>query len=242
MSKKYLLTYLIISIVFFVLLLVHYLYTNKLIYNSTLALVSIITSAIISIICLILLIIKKQIIDKVIKTIVDYGLFIFTSLVVLVFVFNFLFKRAVVDGISMKPTLNDNQSVMLFSNPFIKISNNDIVAVFNTIDNKFLVKRVFASPGDEVVLIYEDAKYRIINLTTNVIHPGNNITNETKGITIDEWIMISGLEGGYEPGSSFIVPTDKYLCLGDNFDHSSDSRNYGLFAREFILGKVLFHD
>ena len=37
-----------------------------------------------------------------------------------------------------------------------------------------------------------------------------------------------------------ILPRDRFLLLGDNRDASIDSRRYGLFTRDQIIGRVMF--
>lgn len=40
-------------------------------------------------------------------------------------------------------------------------------------------------------------------------------------------------------GSHAVLPADKYFVMGDNRDHSFDSRNFGLVDRGRILGKAV---
>jgi signal peptidase I len=41
----------------------------------------------------------------------------------------------------------------------------------------------------------------------------------------------------YIQGDELVVPPGKYFAMGDNRDHSSDSRYWGLVDREAIMGR-----
>ncbi len=49
-----------------------------------------------------------------------------------------------------------------------------------------------------------------------------------------------GLLHAFAPGSSYIVPPDHYFVMGDNTFNSSDSRYWGDFPQEKVIGKSFF--
>jgi signal peptidase I len=179
--------------------------------------------------------VKKQVSDKA-NSIFDYFFFCASSIMTLCFIVTFFFQVHRVDGTSMSPTLSDNQLVCLYPFKYQEISNNDIVAIAVEDTDVLIVKRVFAIGGDE--LLYDEVNKTITNLSTKITHPDPNL-GETRPIEPFEWQKITGSENLL---SSFIVLESDYVVFGDNFNLSQDSRYYGTFCRDEILGRILFYD
>jgi signal peptidase I len=80
------------------------------------------------------------------------------------------------------------------------------------------VKRVIGVPGDTVAIDGQGKVY--IN-----------------GISIDEpYIENSGQYS--RRSNTWQVPQGSYFVLGDNRNHSSDSRDWGMLERQYIVGKA----
>jgi signal peptidase I len=127
-----------------------------------------------------------------------------------------------VEGQSMEPTLHDQEyilvdkAVYLFQPP----QRGDIV-VFQYPRNprERYVKRIIAVPGDIVSVI--DSQIIVDGITLR--EPYVNKTDN------------------YNPFPSFkkrIVAPDEYFVLGDNRGNSSDSRDWGLVPRHYIIGRA----
>ncbi|OGL52345.1 signal peptidase I, partial [Candidatus Shapirobacteria bacterium RBG_13_44_7] len=43
-----------------------------------------------------------------------------------------------------------------------------------------------------------------------------------------------------EEGAERIIPTDQYMCLGDNRSHSRDGRAFGPIGKERVVGRAFF--
>ena len=123
--------------------------------------------------------------------------------------FNIRYKIVIVSGESMMPTLKDGQ--ILIANKSFSIDRFDIVVV-NTAE-KSIIKRVIGLPGETVE--YKDDKLYINGQEQSDIY-GNGITNDF----------------------SITLGNNQFYCLGDNREHSADSRTYGAFDRSVITAKI----
>lgn len=133
-------------------------------------------------------------------------------LVVVLLIRFFIFTPAVVDGPSMKPTLHNNEWLIVYK--FTKIDRNDVI-VFKY-DGRYLVKRVIGLPNDTVKC--EDGKIFVNNkeLKDKYTIEDNTCTGE---VTLKD---------------------DEYFVLGDNRAVSMDSRIIGPVKKEKVLGTTNF--
>lgn len=123
-------------------------------------------------------------------------------------------------GSSMTPTLeNGNIVVSIKTNKF---KTGEVVAFYY--NNKILVKRVIAGPGDWV----------------NIDELGNVYVN---GDLIDEPYLNEKALGDCNIELPYQVPESQYFVMGDHRSVSVDSRNtsIGCVANEQIVGKIVFN-
>ena len=124
--------------------------------------------------------------------------------------------RCMVKGQSMYPTLEENEHLLISKKK--KPERFDLL-VFNK-DDDVLIKRVIGLPGDEIVV------------TDGVI-----VINGKK---IDEPYIDSSLNKEFRDSSFYVkVANDAYYVLGDNRDHSVDSRTFGQINKNQIIGVPL---
>lgn len=145
-------------------------------------------------------------------------------LVVLITLFlrTFIFSIVQVQGISMFPTLNENEYLMV--NKVAKLNNDydygDIVVLKAPQDESTLyIKRVIGKPGD-VIEIHGGEVYRNGEVLEEEYIPKEYITNT---FYTNAWELNS----------------DEYFVLGDNRPNSGDSRLFGQIKSETLEGKVL---
>ena len=136
-----------------------------------------------------------------------------------------LFHLSVVRGSSMVPGIRDGDRILVDHLSYVlgDVHRGDVVVLRCPIDPSLdYIKRVIALPGDEVR-----------------IEDGGVYVN---GDRIEE-PYVAGADGaGVERRSDLCerVERDHFFVLGDNRDHSSDSREFGQVSRELLRGRVDF--
>lgn len=156
--------------------------------------------------------------------VVDWIVYILIVAVLAFLLLNYVAQRVLVDGTSMNPTLQDQDSVLVekLSYRFGDPERYDIV-VFKYLgkDDTYYIKRIIGLPGETVQIIdgyvYIDGEL----LETDIY--GNDVMlsagRASEPITLGEY---------------------EYFVLGDNRNGSSDSRSTSVenVARSQIVGKA----
>lgn len=133
-----------------------------------------------------------------------------------------------VSGLSMYPTLNDKDLLLVEKFDTSNINRYDIITV--QLDNGIsgnekpcrIIKRVYGLPG-ETIAIHKDGRVYI---------NGVRLPEEYQILKGDDFPMSDEIE--YEDTLGF----GEYYVLGDNRDVSLDSRVYGPFTQDHITGVV----
>ena len=132
----------------------------------------------------------------------------------------FGFQVARVEGMSMAPTLED-QDRLIVNKLAYRIGephHGDIVMLYYPIDpNKSFVKRVIAEEGDQV---------RIVD--------GRVFRND---VPLDDSFVPSEYRSHDDWGPQ-VIPEGYYFVMGDHRNNSSDSRHWGFVPKKYIIGKV----
>ena len=134
-------------------------------------------------------------------------------IIIILLIKKFIVTPIKVNGQSMMNTLHDGD-IMIMNIIDYKINGLkrfDIVIVDE--GSELLIKRVIGLPGESVQ--YKDNKL--------FINGKNVIDNYGKGDTDD---------------FSIVLDDDEYFVLGDNRENSMDSRAFGAFPKNKILGKT----
>jgi signal peptidase I len=130
-------------------------------------------------------------------------------------------------GSSMYPSLHDGDLLIASRLDYRvhPIQRGDIVILKDPLDpSRDFIKRVVGLPGDRVQI----RDHRVL----------------VNGIALREpYVQTPWVETGDWPGpgpTDFnVVPTNSYFVLGDNRDHSSDSRVFKWVAQDKIDGKAV---
>lgn len=133
-------------------------------------------------------------------------------LIIVVVIFHCFFLIYQVHGDSMDPTLKDKNFGIAVRTNVASIDRFDIVII--DYYNKNLVKRVIGLPGETIEFVDS-----VLYINGEPIEEDftAGITNNFK-VTLDE---------------------NEYYCLGDNREHSSDSRVYGPFTKKQIKAVLI---
>lgn len=163
------------------------------------------------------------------KEILFNSLYLLAVLILTLFIVKYVGQRTVVYGSSMAPTLMDENNLIVdkvtyrFSEP----ERFDIIVFpFAYEEDTYYIKRIIGMPG-ETVRIDEDGVIYITDESGE-----ERILEENYGAEVIE-----------DPGMAaygITLAADEYFVLGDNRNHSSDSRNpaVGVIHREQIIGKA----
>ncbi len=133
-------------------------------------------------------------------------------------VITFAIQTVHVIGYSMLPTLNDNDYVLAtkidlrFSTP----SRGDIVILKDPFDSsQDFVKRVIALPGER------------LRITSGQVFINGHLLREPYLPKNDPWVSSNNWPADSTDPAGALIPAGHYFVMGDNRNHSSDSRVFG---------------
>ena len=147
------------------------------------------------------------------------------SVLVVVLLFTFVIRLIGVDGSSMEPTLKHGDRLLVLSSLlYDDYKYGDIVVLRkDTFLNDPIVKRVIATGGQTVDIDFEDGVVYVDNVALE-----------------EEYIYdYTYLEEGTE--FPLTVPEGSIFVMGDNRNHSSDSRDsrLGTVDSRYVIGKAV---
>jgi len=145
---------------------------------------------------------------------------LFSAAVYATLIVTFGFQVARVDGLSMAPTLEDHDRLIV--NKLVYEMGDprpgDIVMLYYPLNpDKMFVKRVIASEGDVVRIVDGHVYVNDIPLHDDYV-PEEFRSHDDWGPTV--------IQQGY------------YFVMGDHRNNSSDSRHWGQVPKKYIVGKV----
>ncbi len=177
------------------------------------------------------------------NTIFDYvELFALTVFFILLATL-FLFRHAVVDGNSMKNTL-ENGEHLIISDAFYTPKYGDII-VFESYEetgfNHPLIKRVIATEGQTVTIRREGVYVDGVLLDDPYEYlQGSGYASDDNYLSYGKRHDTIGAMNADGTAFTYIVGEDEVFVLGDNRFDSSDGRMFGPVSEDCILGRVLF--
>jgi len=169
--------------------------------------------------------------DKILNEVISILKIVVFSFAFVYLMQSFFFKPIQVEGNSMYPTLHDND--VGFTNVFTRNVNGiqrfDIVIVYVPASDKYLVKRVVGLPGETIY--YSQNKLYVNGQYVEENFFDENYVNE----------FMASIDGYFTSDvESITLGSNEYFLLGDNRRISSDSRRFGPFTGDQIIGKGVF--
>ncbi len=159
------------------------------------------------------------------KELWEWAKAILFAAVIVFIVFRFIIQVVTVNGVSMEPTLEGGDRLII-SNLFYTPAAGDIVVLSDETGlDEALIKRIIALPGQTVD----------INENGEVLVDGKVLSEPYIAERIDE-------SHRGDMTYPLTVPEDSVFVMGDNRNHSTDSRDsqVGLVDEGEILGRVIF--
>ncbi len=135
---------------------------------------------------------------------------------------NLATARFVVDGPSMQPTFYTGQFLIVSRvNYLLGEPERGQIVVFEYPENpeEDYIKRVIGLPGDTIEI--RDTQVYV------------------NGDLLDEPYINEPCDAGHCPNRLWELGADQYFVMGDNRNHSSDSRSFGPVPRENLVGEAL---
>ena len=147
-------------------------------------------------------------------------------LVALILIFTFVGRIIGVVGSSMYPTLHDGDLLLLQSIGYTPKQGDVVVLTkeFDAADGP-IVKRVIATGGQHVVIDYD----------AGTVTVDGEVLDEPY---INEFMVDPGMDSIHD----VVVPEGSIFVMGDNRNHSSDSRDVtlGTVDERYVLGRAIW--
>lgn len=146
---------------------------------------------------------------------------------IFLFVYLLIMQPHKIQGDSMEPNFHENEYLLTdkLSYRFGDPQRGDVI-VFKAPPSyrDEYIKRIMAIPGDKVEII---SGKLFVNEQPAIEEflPDGSITNPGQFLTDNEAV---------------VVPDNAYFVMGDNRNHSLDSRSFGFVGRDKITGKAWF--
>ena len=165
-------------------------------------------------------------IKRAFTAIFDFLQSIVVVMAIMVMIYLFVMSPQEIKGASMEPSF-ENGEYILTNKILYKLTDPERgdVVIFKAPKNPDIdyIKRIIGLPGDTVAL------------------RGNKIY--VNNAPLDESYLAAGIVifGGsfLQENREVVVPPGKYFVMGDNRPHSSDSREFGVIAKEDFIGKAI---
>lgn len=161
---------------------------------------------------------------KNLETIYDIASILLTAVIAVGIIFTFFFKISVVSGQSMENTLHNGDNLIISSiTPEVNYGDVVVISQPNGYEN-VLIKRVIAVGGQTVEFDHKTGKTIV------------------DGKVLDEPYIKEKAKYTYGMTHKYVVPQGKIFVMGDNRNHSADSRDVmvGLIDEDYVMGKVIY--
>lgn len=151
-----------------------------------------------------------------------------------------------VSSYSMIPTLEPGEWVVI--NKVSDIKKGDLVTFYNDDSSQIYIKRVVAVPGDKVLYKDDIVIINNIGLVKEKKQLSIQLPNELKERNFKafserlndiEYIVLVDQDKVTHNSKELILGENEYYVLGDNRNHSKDSRDFGAVTKNKVIGKAI---
>lgn len=150
---------------------------------------------------------------------------------VVILMFTFVFKIVLVVGSSMENTLFQDDRLII-SNLCYSPDAGDIIVINSDVMDEVIVKRVVATANETVSINYDSCTVEVDGRIIDEPYIKEQMINT--GSFSD--LFYNSKSGCYE----YRIPFGYVFVMGDNRNHSTDSREIGLVSEDEILGRVVY--
>ncbi len=129
----------------------------------------------------------------------------------------------VVNGLSMFPTFHDGDYLIVDEISYIvkgPTRGDAVVFKYPNDPSRYFIKRIIAMPNETI----------LINKGTVTIMNAEN----PDGFVLEE----KYINDKFEVTQNYQTGPDEYFVMGDNRNHSSDSRAWGVLPRKLMIGRA----
>jgi signal peptidase I len=184
---------------------------------------------------------EKSLLKKILIKTVSYLLLIIISVGVSLAIRSYVFEVVIVSGSSMEDTLFNDQKLLLnkIKYEFKKPERGDIIVLERKEDSGLLYRIMSKIKFLEEYVNYNEGVYyikRVIGIPGDIVDIRDNNVFVNGEIIEEDYIKGKTNPKGEYPKT---VPVDNYFVMGDNREHSSDSRNIGFIDIDKIKGKAV---
>lgn len=169
------------------------------------------------------------------------------ALISVILVFTFAFRVATVDGLSMEDTFHDGEKVVVSNIGYIP-KQGDVVIVSRNYYNDPNLDAAFESNRPIIKRVIATENQTVSFVNGRVLVDGNELNEDyIKGST---YFNEQNSAFDFDPENNTYtarVPAGCVFVLGDNREHSKDSRypdignrGNGMIDKEYIIGKVYY--
>lgn len=164
--------------------------------------------------------------QKAARAVFEYLETLVTAAICVVLLCTFAIRLVRVDGSSMVPTLIDGDFLISY-HAFYQPQRGDIVVITKPNDvNSPLIKRVIGIGGDEIDIDFDSG----------------TVWRNGKELEEDYINELTHYQPDADTQYPLVVPQGQIFAMGDNRNHSSDSRDsrIGLIDERYIMGRTFF--
>lgn len=176
--------------------------------------------------------VKKSKARRVVGAVLDWAEVVIGSVFTVLLVFTFLFNRIQVEGSSMEDTLFNDDEILIMG-LFYEPEQGDVVICNSETLGKLIVKRVIALGGQRVTVDYIAGQ---VSVDGTVLYEPYLKYHALDDMGNYDMTYYDAEREVFE----YEVPDGYVFVMGDNRNHSSDSRSFGMLAEEDIVGKAVF--